>query len=110
MKIEIPSFKVFRYSFSEAIPIFFKGLKMFFSLSDRYKFFTSNWLWIEINSLSSLKFFGIFDYGTLKNDISAVIYSTISSYTSLERTKIKLSEKKYFGLRKPIIFRTKKNN
>ena len=105
MKIEIPSFKVFRYSFSEAVPIFFKGLKMFFSLSDHYKFFTSNCL----HSLSSLKFFGIFDYGTLKNDISAVIYSTISSYTSLERTKIKLSEKKYFGLRKPIIFRTKKN-
>ena len=50
----------------------------------------------------------IFDYATLKHDISAVIYSSISSYTSLERAKIKLSEKKYFGLRKPIIFRTKK--
>ena len=48
-------------------------------------------------------FFGIFDYATLKNDISAVIYSSISSYTSLERAKIKLSEKKYFRLRKPII-------
>ena len=53
-------------------------------------------------------FFGIFDHATLKNHISAVIYSTISSYTSLERTKIKLSEKKYFGLRKPIIFCTQK--
>ena len=52
-------------------------------------------------------FFGIFDYATLKHHISAVIYSTLSSYTSLERTKIKLSEKKYFGLRKLIIFRTK---
>ena len=42
--------KVFRYnSFSEAIPIFFNRLNsVFFSLSDRYAFFTSNWLWIEI--------------------------------------------------------------
>ena len=24
------------------------ALKVFFSLSDRYKIFTSNWLWIEI--------------------------------------------------------------
>ena len=52
---------------------------------------------MELNSLSLIKFFGIFDYATLKNDISAVIYSSISSYTSLERAKIKLSEKKYFG-------------
>ena len=57
-------------------------------------------------AMSLLNFFGIFDYATLKNHISAVIYSSISSYTSLERAKIKLSEKKYFGLRKPIIFRT----
>ena len=36
-------------TFSEAIPIFFNRLKsVFFSLSDRYKIFTSNWLWIEI--------------------------------------------------------------
>ena len=43
-------FKVFRYSFSAAIPIllFFNRLKSVFSLSDRYKIFTSNWLWIEI--------------------------------------------------------------
>ena len=52
---------------------------------------------MELNSLSLIKCFGIFDYATLKNDISAVIYSSISSYTSLERAKIKLSEKKYFG-------------
>ena len=40
------NFKVFRYSFSEAI--FFNRLKSGFSLSDRCKIFTSNWLWIEI--------------------------------------------------------------
>ena len=34
----------------------------------------------------------IFDHATLKNYISAVIYSSISSYTSLERAKIKLLE------------------
>ena len=42
-------FKVFRCSFSEAIPIFSIVLKVFFyNLSDRYKIFTSNWRWIEI--------------------------------------------------------------
>ena len=40
---------VFRYSFSEAIPIFFNRLKSGFSLSDRSKIFSSNWLWIEIS-------------------------------------------------------------
>ena len=40
------NFKVFRYSFSEAI--FFNRLKRGFSLSDRCKIFISNWLWIEI--------------------------------------------------------------
>ena len=44
----LPLKKVFRYSFSEAIPIFFNRLKSVFSLSDRYKIFTSNWLWTEI--------------------------------------------------------------
>ena len=39
---------MFRYSFSEAIAIFFNRLKSFFSLYDRYKIFISNWLWIEI--------------------------------------------------------------
>ena len=39
---------MFRYSFSEAIPIFFDHLKVVFSLSDRYKIFTSILLWIEI--------------------------------------------------------------
>ena len=34
--------KVFRYSFSEAIPIFSIALKVVLSLSDRYKIFTSN--------------------------------------------------------------------
>jgi len=60
--------------------------------------------------LSSQRILSIFDHATLKNYISAVIYSSISSYTSLERAKIKLSEKKYFGLREPIIFCTKKIN
>ena len=41
-------FKMFRYSFSEAIPIFFNRLESFFSLSDWHKIFTSNWLRIEI--------------------------------------------------------------
>ena len=40
--------KMFRYSLSEAIPIFFNRLKSGFSLSDRYEIITSNWLWIEI--------------------------------------------------------------
>ena len=39
---------MFRYSLSEAIPIFFNRLKSGFSLSDRYEIITSNWLWIEI--------------------------------------------------------------
>ena len=41
-------FKMFRCSFSEAIPIFFNRLKSVFSLSDRYTVFTSNSLWIEM--------------------------------------------------------------
>ena len=64
----------------------------------------------NFNSLSSERILSIFDHATLKNYISAVIYSSISSYTSLERAKIKLSEKKYFGLRETIIFCTKKIN
>ena len=64
----------------------------------------------SLNSLSSERILSIFDRATLKNYISAVIYSSISSYTSLERAKIKLSEKKYFGLRETIIFCTKKIN
>ena len=40
---------MFRYSFSEAIPIFFNRLKSgFFLVRHRYGIFTSNWLWIEI--------------------------------------------------------------
>ena len=41
-------FKVFRYSFSEPHRYFSIALKESFSSSDRYKIFTSNWLWIEI--------------------------------------------------------------
>ena len=48
------------------------------------------------NSLSSERILSIFDHATLKNYISAVIYSSISSYTSLERVTIKLLEKKIF--------------
>ena len=36
---------MFRYSFSETIPIV---LKVILSLSDRYKFFASGWLSIEV--------------------------------------------------------------
>ena len=37
------------YTFTENISAMKSiALKMFFSLSDRYKIFTSNWLWIEI--------------------------------------------------------------
>ena len=57
---------------------------------------TFAWSFKILNSMSSTFFVGIFDHATLKNHISAVIYSTISSYTSLERTNIKLSEKKIF--------------
>ena len=42
------SFSVFRYSFSKAMPIFFNYLKLILSWFDRYKIFTSDWLWIEI--------------------------------------------------------------
>ena len=63
---------------------------------------------IIINSLSSANYFNVFCHVTLKNHISGVMYSSISSYTSLEREKNTLSKKKYFGHRKPIIFRHKK--
>ena len=49
-------FKVFRYSFSEAMLISFKHLKGdFFSFSNRYKIFTSDWLWIEVCQNAVLK-------------------------------------------------------
>ena len=49
LSLKVSSLKVFRYSFSEAIPIFFNRLKSgFFLVWDRCKIFTSNWLWIEI--------------------------------------------------------------
>ena len=63
-----------------------------------------------INSLSAANYFNVFCHVTLKNHISGVIYSSISSYTLLEREKNTLSKKKYFGHRKPIIFRHKKIN
>ena len=40
--------KVFRYSFSDAYRYFSIALKVFFSLSDRYKIFSNNGLWSEI--------------------------------------------------------------
>ena len=44
----LSGFKVFRYSFSETIPIFFNRLKKgFFLVRLLYKIFTINWLWIE---------------------------------------------------------------
>ena len=60
------------------------------------------------NSLSSANYFNVYCHVTLKNHISGVTYNSISSYTSLEREKNTLSKKKYFGRRKPIIFRHKK--
>ena len=63
---------------------------------------------VKFNSLSSANYFNVFCHVTLKNHISGVIYSSISSYTSLEREKNTLSKKKYFGRRKPIIFRHQK--
>ena len=38
--------KVFRYSFWETILMFFNHLHL--SLSDRYKIFTNDWIWIEV--------------------------------------------------------------
>ena len=58
--------------------------------------------------INTPNYFNVFCHVTLKNHISGVIYSSISSYTSLEREKNTLSKKKYFGHRKPIIFRHKK--
>ena len=43
----------------------------------------------------------------LEGSARSQAWKKIKSYTSLERTKIKFSEKKYFGLQKPIIFREK---
>ena len=49
MSPEFSAFKVFRYSFFQRPYRYFSiALKVFFSLSDQYKIFTSNWLWIEI--------------------------------------------------------------
>ena len=48
LAINLGSLKVFQYSFSEAIPIFFNRLKSVFFLVRSLKMFTSNWLWIEI--------------------------------------------------------------
>ena len=68
--------KVFRYSFSEAIPIFFNRLKSVFSLFDRYKMFTSNWLSIEICENVVLS----------KIDITTTINKTIQQYNNKQKT------------------------
>ena len=45
----VAGLKVFRYSFSETIPMFFNRLKSNLSLPDRHKIFNSmDWLWIEV--------------------------------------------------------------
>ena len=45
------------------------------------------------SSLTAQRILSIFDLATLKNYISAVIYSSISSYTSLERAKLNFQKK-----------------
>ena len=57
---------------------------------------------ISKNTLSSAFILSICDHATSKYYISAVIYNAIQSYTLLERVKIKILEKNYLGLRKPI--------
>ena len=44
----VDGLKVFRYSFSETIPMFFNRLKINLSLPDRHKIFTSDWLSIDV--------------------------------------------------------------
>ena len=51
--------KVSRYSFSGPYRYVSIALKMVFSLSDRYKIFASNWLWIEIRENVVLRTFDI---------------------------------------------------
>ena len=44
----VDGLKMFRYSFSETIAMFFNRLKSNLCLADRIKIFTSDWLWIEV--------------------------------------------------------------
>ena len=46
--ISPPFLRCFDTVFQRPYRYFSIALKVFFSLSDRYKIFTSNWLWIEI--------------------------------------------------------------
>ena len=50
----------------------------------------------DLNSLSSERILSIFDHATLKNYNSAIIYSSISSYISLERAKLNFQKKNIF--------------
>ena len=92
------------------VHLFTRSLNPFYALDKPFKrnFYLFNVLEKMFNSLSAANYFNVFCHVTLKNHISGVIYSSISSYTSLEREKNTLSKKKYFGHRKPIIFRHKK--
>ena len=49
MEIEIVSLRCFDTVFQRPYWYFSIALKVVLSLSDRYKIFTSNWLWIEIS-------------------------------------------------------------
>ena len=44
----VTALRCFDTVFQRPYRYFSIALKVFFSLSDRYKIFTSNWLWIEI--------------------------------------------------------------
>ena len=45
---DVRDLRCFDIVFQSPYQYFSNPLKVFFSLSDRYKIFTSNWLWIEI--------------------------------------------------------------
>ena len=51
--------------------------------------------------VSFTNYFDVFCHVTLKNHISGVIYSSISSYTSLEREKNTLLKKNILVVGKP---------
>ena len=55
---------------------------------------TSQLVQPPFNSLSAANYFNVFCHVTLKNHISGVIYSSICSYTSLERENNTLSKTK----------------
>ena len=62
-------------------------------------------LWFLANRKRVLSIFG---NATLKIIFVLLFPVPYKGYTSLKRSKIKLSENKYFGLRKPIVLRKKK--